>query len=102
MFVGKFANMPAVLVHRDRYDFDDGAVLEMVIWKVPGPVAGSRHRYKYPLYYGRDGKRVVGYDNERPKGDHRHLHGREESYRFVTVERLVADFLADVQKEREQ
>jgi hypothetical protein len=38
----------------------------------------------------------VGYDNERGKGDHRHRHGREDSYRFTTVEKLVSDFLADV------
>jgi len=93
--------MAATLLHRDRLDFDDGAVVEMVIWQVPAPVAGSRHRYKYRLYYGRDGRRILGYDNERGKGDHRHRRGREEHYRFTTVEQLVSDFLADVAKERE-
>lgn len=92
--------MTAVLLHRDRMDFDDGAVVEMVIWQVPAPVSGSRHRFKYRLYYGRNGRRVVGYDNERGKGDHRHLQGREENYRFTTVEQLVSDFLADVAEER--
>ena len=72
----------------------------MVIWQVPLPVAGSRHQYKYRLYYGRSGRRIVGYDNERGKGDHRHRHGREAAYRFTTVERLVRDFLADVTEER--
>jgi hypothetical protein len=93
--------MAATLLHRDRLDFDDGAVVEMIIWQVPAPVAGSRHRYKYRLYYGRDGRRIVGYDNERGKGDHRHHRGREEPYRFTTVEQLVGDFLAEVAKERE-
>ena len=93
--------MTAVLLYRDRLDFDDGAVVEMVIWKVPTTVMGSRHRYKYRLYYGRDGRRIVGYDNERGKGDHRHHRGREEPYRFTSVEKLVSDFLADVAKERE-
>ena len=92
--------MPAQLRHRDRLDFDDGAVAEMVIWQVPLPVTGSRHDYKYRLYYGRSGKRIVGYDNERGKGDHRHRRGREEAYRFTTVERLMSDFLADVAEER--
>jgi hypothetical protein len=92
--------MTAVLLYRDRLDFDDGAVVEMVIWKVPTTVIGSRHRYKYRLYYGRGGRRIVGYDNERGKGDHRHRHGREDSYRFTTVEKLVSDFLADVAEER--
>jgi len=94
------ANMNARLLYRDRMDFDDGAFVEMVIWQVPVPVAGSRLRYKYRLFYGRDGRRTVGYDNERGKGDHRHLHGREVGYRFVTVEQLVRDFLADVAEAR--
>jgi hypothetical protein len=46
------------------------------------------------------GERIVGYDNERPKGDHRHLGGREEPYTFTTVENLVRDFLADVERWR--
>jgi len=44
-----------------------------------------------------DGERVVGYDNERGKGDHRHLRGVEVPYRFMNVETLVADFMADVE-----
>ncbi len=93
--------MPAALLHRERLDFDDGAVLEMVLWKVPTPVEGCRHPYKYRLYYGKGGKRIVGYDNERGKGDHRHRKGQEQAYRFVSVEQLVSDFLGDVAKERQ-
>ncbi len=92
--------MKAELLQRDRLDFDDGAVLEMVIWKVPQPVPGSNHSYKYRLFYGYSGKRVVGYDNERPKGDHRHRDGKEEPYKFVDVEMLVRDFLTDVEQRR--
>ncbi|HEX9877116.1 MAG TPA: DUF6516 family protein [Gammaproteobacteria bacterium] len=47
----------------------------MVIWKVPKPVEGSLHPYKYRLFFGRPGERIVGYDNERSKGDHRHSGG---------------------------
>jgi hypothetical protein len=42
----------------------------------------------------------VGYDNEAGKGDHRHLGLREEPYMFTTVEALIADFLADVERAR--
>ncbi len=45
--------MKAELLQRDRIDFDDGAILEMVIWRVPTPVKGSTHHYKYRLFYGR-------------------------------------------------
>lgn len=91
----------ATLLHRERFEFDDGAVVEMVIWSVPTPVPGCRHRYKYRLYYGRVGERIVGYDNERLKGDHRHHRAERTAYRFTTVESLVQDFLADVDKERQ-
>jgi hypothetical protein len=40
--------------------------------------------------------RLVGYDNERGKGDHRHAESREEPYIFTTPEALIATFLADV------
>ena len=88
-----------LILHRNRY-FDDGAISEMKLWAVPGAVLGSDHRLKYSLYYGRNGERLVGYDNERGKGDHRHYQGREEPYIFTTPERLISDFLDDVRQLR--
>jgi hypothetical protein len=98
--VGIVANVEAELLQRDRFVFDDGAILEMVIWRVPKPVEGSKHPYKYRLFYGRPGRRMVGYDNERPKGDHRHFGASETPYRFTNVETLVRDFLVDVTQRR--
>ena len=84
-----------LLLHRKRV-FGDGAVLEMKLWEVATRVRGSAHDLKYSLYYGQAGIRLVGYDNEAGKGDHRHYESRQEDYRFQDVDRLVADFLADV------
>jgi len=42
-------------------------------------------------------ERVVGYDNERGKGDHRHVGAGEKSYRFIDVPTLLADFMRDVE-----
>jgi hypothetical protein len=92
--------MKAIRIFRLKHELDDGSLVEMVIWRVPEPVAGSRHGFKYRLYFGRKRSRIVGYDNERGKGDHRHLEGRELPYRFVSPERLIADFLADVEEAR--
>jgi hypothetical protein len=78
----------------------DGGLVEMKIWRLPQASADRPHGLKYSLYYGRDGERIVGYDNERGKGDHRHYRGREEAYRFTSVEQLMADFLADVEREQ--
>jgi hypothetical protein len=92
--------MKAVRIFYDRMDYPDGAILEMVIWAVPDPVAGSRHRLKYSLFYGYPGQRLLGYDNERGKGDHRHVDGVESDYAFTTPDRLIADFLEEVKRLR--
>ena len=89
--------------HRLFYDkarLPDGAIVEMVIWRVPQAVPPSTHGLKYRLFYGHPGERIVCYDNERGKGDHRHVRGRESRYRFVSADKLIADFLADVARER--
>ena len=93
--------MKAERLFHERIDYDDGAIVEMVLWRVASPVPPSTHGLKYSLFYGKDGKRLVGYDNEKPKGDHRHYGSRETPYTFSTVERLIADFLADVRSIRE-
>lgn len=92
--------MKATRAFYDRGEFSDGAIVEMTIWRVPEPVPGSLHSFKYSLFYGYLGQRIVGYDNERGKGDHRHVGKREERYAFSSVETLVADFLADVSHAR--
>ncbi len=89
--------MKAELLFRQRIEYEDGAIVEMMLWRVPSPVPPSTHSLKYRLFYGRRGKREVGYDNERGKGDHRHFKGTETAYAFTTVERLIADFWDDVQ-----
>ena len=88
--------MKAELLFHQRIDYDDGAIVEMVLWRVSSPVTPSTHGLKYSLFYGREGTREVGYDNERGKGDHRHFKGAETRYRFSTVEQLMVDFWSDV------
>ena len=75
-----------------------GGLIEMVIWQLPKPTAERPHGLKYRLVYAVDGERVVGYDNETGKGDHKHLGTLELPYRFVNAETLVADFYADVRR----
>ncbi|MGB9253224.1 MAG: DUF6516 family protein [Candidatus Korobacteraceae bacterium] len=92
--------MKAELLFRQRIEYDDDAIAEMVLWRVISPVPPSTHRLKYRLFYGRAGLREVGYDNERGKGDHRHFQGIVTPYRFTTVEKLMSDFWADVRSVR--
>lgn len=40
---------------------------------------------------------MVRYDNERGKGDHRHIGDDETPYRFTDLAALLADFRRDVE-----
>jgi len=88
----------AELLYRYREDLDDGAIIEAVVWRVPTPVPGSSHPYKYRLFYGLPGRWVVGYDNERGKGGHRHIGKVETPYLFIDEARLLEDFWHDVKE----
>ena len=88
--------MKATKLFHDKATLPDGSIVEMTIWQLATINPERPHGLKYSLYYGRADKRLVGYDNERGKGDHKHIGEREMRYRFVSVEQLVADFLADV------
>jgi hypothetical protein len=92
--------MEARQIHYRKVRLRDGAIVEEVIWKLPRPVLGSLHQYKYRLFFGIAGKRLIGYDNERGKGDHRHRGESEEEYLFIDPVRLLSDFRGDVERWR--
>ena len=90
-------------VERIFYDkalLPDGSIVEMIIWRLPKPSTDRPHGLKYKLFYGRNDVRIVCYDNERGKGDHKHIFGVEKRYRFTNVEKLIVDFLADIERAR--
>ena len=72
-------------------------MIEWVVWRVPKPVPPSEHGFKYRAVFVVDGVRVIGFDNERGKGDHCHLNGKEQPYQFRGVEALVEDFIAAIE-----
>jgi hypothetical protein len=91
-----FSNMKAFPLIRRRVVLAADAFAEVVVWRVQEPVPPSTHTFKYRLAYVVRGECVVRYDNERGKGDHRHVGGRETPYDFTTPDQLVADFQADM------
>lgn len=88
--------MKAVQLMRSRVTYSPSAFAELVLWRLPTPVAGSPHEYKYRLAYVVRGVCVLRYDNEAGKGDHRHFAGKESAYAFTTPEQLIADFQEDI------
>jgi hypothetical protein len=94
--VGIISNMDAIELLRTRIVYSENAFAELVLWRVPTPVRGSAHDFKYRLAYVVDQVCVVRYDNEAGKGDHRHFGNTESDYTFQSVEALIADFQQDI------
>ena len=92
--------MKADLLLFERHLIGPDSFAELRIWRVPTPVRGSGHDYKYALAYVVAGECVLRYDNEAGKGDHRHLGAVETAYDFTTAERLLSDFWLDIDRWR--
>jgi len=87
--------MKALELFRIKETYGIG-IVEIVIWQVPKPVPPSEHPYKYRLVYVVNDERILGYDNERGKGDHKHTGKSETPYRFTSPAQLMADFMTDI------
>lgn len=81
-----------MLLIRTRIAYAESAFAELVLWRLPKPVTGSTHAFKYRLAYVVDGVCVVRYDNEIGKGDHRHFAGKESK----TPDEVILDFQEDI------
>jgi len=92
--------MKATLIQLEKQLFENGAIRQVRIWLVPEPVPPAIHRFKYSLVYVVQGVRVIGFDNERGKGDHCHLHGVETPYDFEGIAKLLTDFRTLIGQER--
>ncbi len=90
------SNMSAVELLHTRIAYSAESFAELVLWRLPRPMKGSAHRFKYRLAYVMRGVCVLRYNNEAGKGDHRHFAGKERPYAFVSPEQLIADFQHDI------
>ncbi|MEQ1495795.1 MAG: DUF6516 family protein [Novosphingobium sp.] len=92
--------MNAALVLRQRAELDANTFFEIVVWRLPRPLAGSRHDYKYRLALVSDNICVLRFDNEAGKGDHKHLDGLEVEYSFEGIDQLLTDFFGEIERWR--
>ncbi|MBU1237283.1 MAG: hypothetical protein KJ634_01260 [Gammaproteobacteria bacterium] len=90
--------MKAVEITATRIVYSESAFAELVLWRLPKPLSGSSHPFKYRLAYVVAGVCVLRYDNETGKGDHRHVGGKEADDVFTTPDQLVADFRRDIER----
>ena len=100
--VGLSTNMKAELLLLERQQVKKTAFVELGIWRVPNPVKGSGHQFKYSLAYVINGTCVLRYGNEAGKGDHEHVDEKESDYSITTADQLLKDFWIDVDEWRKQ
>ena len=98
--VATISNMKAERLAHERLVLSSRAFVDISIWRLPQPLSGSTHGYKYRLAYIVDNVCVLRYDNETGKGNHKHLNETEVPYHFIDLSTLQADFWADVDKRR--
>ncbi len=96
--VVKNNNMGATLIEKSRKVIDEKTFFEFVLWHLLEPVPGSTHPFKYRLALVVNGECILRYDNERGKGDHRHMYGHEEAIIFTTLEALFDAFQTDMER----
>ena len=82
----------AVRIEELRQRFSDRVLIETAIWRVPKPLRGSVHYFKYRLGLVVDGICVMRFDNEAGKGNHKHVEGIEYPYVFSGIRALQRDF----------
>lgn len=92
------SNMAAEPLLDERHVVSESAFVELVVWRVPAPVRGSQHEFRYRLALVVDGECVLRYDNEAGKGDHRHVRDKQHEYRFKNAEQLLADFWGEAEE----
>lgn len=86
----------AVLLFHKKYEYADGEIVEIKAWSVTtSPAKPQGIKYSF-VYIGKDGTRILGYDNAEGKGHHKHLGTREFSSEFTSIERLIARFAQEV------
>lgn len=90
--------MKAVPIIRRRVILAANAFVEVVIWRLLQPLPPSGHEFKFRLAYVVNDECVLRYDNERGKGDHRHVGNQEFDYVFKDPDRLMQDFYTDVER----
>tara|TARA_Y100000310_G_C20563064_1_gene754038 strand:- start:868 stop:1149 length:282 start_codon:yes stop_codon:yes gene_type:complete len=84
------------LLH-NKYNLPNNEIVEVKVWRIEKSKAFPEG-LKYSFVYIKDGKRILGYDNEREKGHHRHFKGKEEKVEFKGIVELKEKFVEEVER----
>lgn len=88
-----------IFIHRQV--LAEGDIIDMKIFRVP-KTATNPEGVSYSVAYIKEGKRLVGYDNNEGHGrdlfHHKHVKERIIAYAFIDEWKLIEDFMEDIEK----
>jgi|TARA_Y100000034_G_C6900589_1_gene416408 hypothetical protein len=87
--------MEVRLLYHNKSKTKEGDSIEIKIWKVPKSKEFP-DEIKYSLAFIHKGERLIGYDNERTKGHHKHIKNQEIKMEFKDHNKLIEDFEKDI------
>ncbi len=87
------------LIFYEKRILSEKELIEMKIWRVTKS-EDFPDKVKYSFVYIKNKERVLGYDNERGKGHHRHYKDKEIKIIFKNPETLLNQFKKEVEKLR--
>lgn len=85
------------LIFYEKRVLSEKDLVEMKIWKVPKS-EDFPEGVRYSFAYIHNKKRILGYDNEREKGHHKHFKDKETKIQFKDPETLLFKFKKEVEK----
>jgi len=88
--------MPKKIIYT-RNVLSENELVEIKIWEIPKS-NDFPEGLKYSFVYVKDGIRILGYDNERKKGHHRHFKEEETETEFEGIWKLLSKFKEEVEK----
>lgn len=94
--------MAELLLHeRIIFGADEKTFVEFRVFEVSFSKEFPDH-VKYSFVFVQHGKCALRYDNEHSKGHHKHFFGKESKIVFNSIEELVSEFFAEVEKIRKE
>ena len=79
----------------DFKEVTENEIIEVKAWRVPKSKEYPEG-INYRMAFIRDGKRILGYDNNTFEGHHKHFFGRKTQITFTSLEQLFSQFMEEV------
>ena len=79
----------------DIKEVTQNEISEVNAWKVPKSRV-CPEGISYRMAFIRDGKKILGYDNNTHEGHHKHVLSKKSKIVFTSLEKLFAQFMKEI------